>query len=793
MSKLDELLEAEAAGIKLNAEAQRDLDDMRAAGMVPSREQEGPVLREQPSRLQEMTNPGGIISAENLGILGGGTIGAAKGAAMGSIVPGYGTIVGGLLGGMLGAGAGAMGGRGYEMALEKFMGPYRTPGTQPLKQPNRSAGEVISELGEASQRGMIGEAVGQGVGGILSRVGGKLLRPNLPKMDVNAQKALQTAKDVGVDLTPGQILDTGALSRFEGFAKRGIAGADKSYEFGKTQTKQSAQAAYDFAESLAPGLGKDLQTVGEFTKQAAEGRMEGMRRVIGKFTSQVAGGKVLPAKEAGEAVLESKTKLFEAVKARGAKLYTAVKDAAGDAANAIESPGFREWAVEITKREKEMKGVQLRSAAIAKGAERVTRPIPGEATQRLVPGDDLSLSWVTEYGLDEPKTWTLDGLRAWQSRLGSQMAVEKNPATRRDLAKGFAAVTQDINEWGSQLPGNVNTLLKTANNFWRTNVAEIYYDDLVAGIDKAEPDLISNLFLGPQVSAVGINRVKKAVGVPAFQKAVGSYLDDIFTKATNIDGSFSPNKALRVLQSHDADVLQEMLGKNIKGEEVIVKMFQRNPTKMLEGIMSREGDQIIQYLMPKGGSIESIARLRQLLPTQQFDQFAGGFMKNITDKSVNETGQFSLQRFLSQVNGPNGYTPLQMRAILGKKYGQFKELTDLFARMERNSRFSGNPSGTAQGIMGNIQMGGAIALGFDVAGSIIGGNETVPRGLTQLGAGLALISPNLAAKAIYTPGGIKWLTQGLKSPPGSYAAKQAIAGLSKIATATAVGITQDER
>lgn len=749
-----------------------------------------PVLREQPSPLQEMTNPGGIASAENLGMLAGGTLGATKGAAIGSIIPGWGTAVGGLLGGMLGAGAGSMGGRGYEMLLEKLMGPYRTAGTQPLQQPNRSVGDVVSELGQASQRGMIGEAVGQGVGGLISRLGSKLLAPYGSKMTPEASRAIQIAKDAGIEITPGQALDSGALSRLEGIAKRGITGAEQSYQFGKRQAAESSQAVYNFAESLSPGLSKDLKTVGDFTREAAEGRLEGMRRVVNKFISQVSGGTTLPLKQAGENAVSSKARLFEAIKDAGGKLYKNVEKAAGDAANAIESPNMRNWAMDLVKRESEMQGVQFRTANIAAGAEKVTRPFQPPPTKKLALGDDLALSWVNEYGLAEPKTWTLDALRAWQSRLGSQIAVEKNPAVKRDLVQGFAAVSNDISEWGKKLPNDVNALLKTANNFWRTNVAEIYYDKLVAGIDKAEPDMIASLFLGPQASAVGIDRVKRAIGVPAFQKVVGSYLDDIFTKANNIDGSFSPNKALRILQEHDADVLHSMLGKNIKGQDVIVKMFQHNPTKMIEGILARDGDQVIDYLVPKGGSVESIARLRQLLPNDKFDQFAGGVIKKITDASLDNNGTFSLDRFLSQVNGPSGYKPYQLRSLLGNRYGEFKELTDLFARMNRNMRFSSNPSGTAQGLTAGFQLGGAIYLGFDVASSLAEGKESLGRGITQLGGGIALLSPNLAAKALYSPNGIKWLTQGLKSPPGSRAARQAIEGLTKIATSNSIGISE---
>lgn len=753
-----------------------------------------PVLKEQPTMLESLTSPGGLASPQNLGMITGGSLGAIKGAAIGAAggpVSPLTVPLGAALGGLLGAGAGAMGGRGYEMALEKVFGPFKQAGTLPPPPPaERSATDVVSELGTAANEGMFGQAVGAGTGALIGKVGGKLLAPMAAKFTPEAQRAASIAKDAGIDITPGQVIESGALSRLQGFAGRGIAGADRSQAFVAKQARQSAQAVYDLADSLSPGLSQDVRTVEAFTKAAANSRLSGMQSMANKLVSQVSGGQTVSLRQAGEIAQKAKGELFEVAKASGDKMYAAVKTAAGPAANSIESPNFLSSVNKIVAKEAEMYGVELPSARVARGAARQLNPKPPtmevgdkiRAAQAAYFEEDLPQQLIDRYGLGKQKAWTFDALRDWQSRLGYLSQTASTPKARADFAQMFAAVSDDIQAWGEKLPGNVNGLLKTANEFWRTKVADTYYNRLIARMDKADPDTIAGLIFSPRASADSLNRVKTAIGADAYGKAAGAYLDNLMSHATD-SGVFNPNKVLQIFNNHDPETLKAIFGKNIDGQRLVAKLFQRNPTNLINAVSSKEGVGLLDYVVPKGGNIEGIDELRRLLPKEQFNQFSGAFMKNVVDKSTGNTGEFSIERFLTQVNGPNGYKPAQMRHLLGDQYGHFRELTDLFSRMAKSNEFYSNRSGTGQAILSSFQAGATAALAIDVAGQILTGNETPSRAITQFGAGLAIISPSLVAKAIYSPNGIKWLTQGLKAPAGSKAGVAAIEGLTKAVAA----------
>ncbi len=747
------------------------------------------VLREQPSRLEESISPGGIASPENVGIIGGGLTGALYGAPF---APPFGAAVGGLLG----AGGGALLGRGGEMLKEKFFGPYRTPGTEPLKQPKRTFTEVAKELGEASERGITAQALGE-VGGAAF---GKVLAPFAPKLSSEAKQAAATAKKYGIGLTAAETFDSGLGSRVESVPGRSLFGASKVKQFAETRSEQAATAMRDFADSLSPGLAKDYETVGSAIKDIAENRLQGLSGVVRQLSKKVSGGKILGLKEAGETVKEAKDTLLEALKGKASNLYDAVKTAAGDQASQIKAPEFRKIAAEILGQESKMSGVQLQSAGVAGGASRqfpkpkLTIAQQIEAAQKT--GEQagpttLSAELASKFGLDKEKMWDLDTLREWQSRLGDLYSSVTDRKARRDFARMFSAVSNDIKTWGEGLDPNVNELLKTANGFYKNSIADVYFNRLVSGIDKAEPDMVAHLFLGPNVSAVALDRVKKAIGADAFNKASGAYLDDLMRGANNIDGSFSPIKALRLLDTHDPEVIKRLYGKYFNAEQAVVKMFQRNPNKMIEGIMGKDADKIIPMLVPKDGSVESLSRMRMLLPTKTYDQVAGAILKKTVEDS-SPGGVFSFDRFLTQVNSKIGYNQGQLRSLLGDQYGQFREMVDLFERIRRNQRFSINTSGTVQGAVSIAQLTGLTGLAGNVAINTLRGTEDPITGLEQLGTGLAILSPAVLGKVIYSKGGIKWLTEGLTAAPGSREGVTAISSLMAILANPKLGVVPEK-
>lgn len=487
-------------------------------------------------------------------------------------------------------------------------------------------------------------------------------------------------------------------------------------------------------------------------------------------------------RDAGELVQQSKDRLLDSLKTHASRLYDAVKVAAGQEADNVIAPNFKAAAEEIVKKETALTGVQAKSASVARGAAaQFTPPDPASLPAQL----------ANQWGLNQDKVWTLDALREWQSRLGALVANTENRVARRDLTRMFAAVGKDIEQWGNNLAPQAKALLDQANTFYKTQIAEVYFNRLSSGIDKAEPDLVAALFLGPNKSAVAMDRVKKAIGQAAWDKAAGSYLDEVMSGAKTADGRFSPTAAIQALDNHAPDVLEKLFGRQLTAEKAVVKMLQRNPTEMIKGIVGQDGDKIVDMLLPKQGSIQPIREMRQVLSKDTFDRTAGALTKKIVERSLDNTGEFSFDRFLTQVNSRTGYTQEQLRGLYGQHYGEFREVVDLLARINSNLKFAGNPSGTGQSMISQFQLGGAILLGTDIAAKTWQGREDIPQLLQHVGTGVALLSPAAIGRLIYSKGGLQWLTEGMKLKPGTDAAAKAIMTAKGILINGALGIAPE--
>jgi len=102
-----------------------------------------PVLREQPGALRRTFGPGGIASPENVGIIGGATLGGAVGGPAGALA---GATVGGVIG------------KTSELLLDPG-GPQA--GTSPRVTPEgKSFLEASQEIAEAGTRGFLAEGGG---------------------------------------------------------------------------------------------------------------------------------------------------------------------------------------------------------------------------------------------------------------------------------------------------------------------------------------------------------------------------------------------------------------------------------------------------------------------------------------------------------------------------------------------------------------------------------------------------------------------------------------------------------
>ncbi|KKL10626.1 hypothetical protein LCGC14_2553940, partial [marine sediment metagenome] len=479
---------------------------------------------------------------------------------------------------------------------------------------------IVEELDQASQRGLIAEAGGQ----ILGRVGKAISGPIRKKFGPTQERFVRDAKEFGIDVTAGEILEgTRAGNRLalaESQPGRYILGIGRASTFQEGRVTAAKEAVESFTERLSPGTTKDAQTVGEFIKEAGERRITGLKGVVKNLAKKVAKEDPVDLLTAGERLQGAKAASRQLARRAARRLYGTVERIAGKEAANVDASPFIKSAQKIVQREELLSGVRTKPANLA---QRIAQK---EQTAVLVGGvkvdpSQLPAQLVKELGLDQPKTYSFQALREWQSRLGELIRKEPNRRALRGYVQLFNGVSRSIRNFGDRVPA-LKEALETANDFYKKDVAEIFLNKLSGQIDKTEADMLAQLIIRPRGTTVPMQRVKRMIGKENFDKFVGAYLDDIAEKASP-DGKFNVSKYLAIMDQHKSSVLKEMLGEDITAFNGVLQMFRHNPTKMIDAIANKADDQLLEYFVRPQGSTEPIKKLRALLPAADFDQFAG--------------------------------------------------------------------------------------------------------------------------------------------------------------------------
>ena len=788
-----------------------------------SQQPQQPVLREQPGTLERMTQPGGIASPENVGILGGALLGGAYGAPLGPL-----GVIGG---GLIGAGAGGGLGRLSEIVSEYLYGPNRTPGTRPLVERKPSLGDV-EEVGQATQRGIVAEMLGQVGGKAMTALGGKILRPFQGSMGPSGRTASRIAEELNIPITAAEIQEGtkagSSLAILERQPPRYLGGG-RATALLQERAKAAEEAATAIGEKISPGTAKDMQTVGEALQEAAQGRVEGLYQTAKGVATRVASD-VQDIVTAGQRVKRGIETRFEKVNQAANRLYEIVRIQAGEAGEAIDAPGFLASAAKISEREKSLLGVQTKGARVARGAVATSREDvslgalqteyetliakiakePDITVRKELSAQAESLSaainnaerkgissidpgaipadLISQLGLNEPKKYSFEALREWQSRLGELIRNEKNRRARRDWAQMFAGVTEDIDRFGTEVVPELKPILDKANLFYRTQVAETYFNKTIGKINDMEADLLQKFFIRPDGSIYPLKRLEKATGADNYKRFVAAHFGELAEKS-KVNGVFDVEKYLGEVSRYRPEVLEQLLGREATTFDAVLEVFKASPNKTIKAILQKPDDKILEFFVRPQGSVAPIETLRGLLSQETFDHFAGSAWKRIVDNSHDNTGVFSIDRFLTLVNSRTGYRPEQLKALLGNEHGKLREMIFLFEKIKNANSLGANPSGSggavlsAGQIISGTRLAGSALIGTGVATGIVQGDPMSQAAWLQIGlGGLVIMHPNLLARVLYSPGGIKWLTEGLKTPPGS---KKAVEIANRIAAIAA--------
>lgn len=732
-----------------------------------------PVLREQPGPIRRTFGPEGVASPENVGVMGGGTLG--------SLTPL------GPAGGLIGATTGGLIGKASEILFDPG-GPI--PGTAPRTTPKgKTLLEKAQEISDAGTRGFIAEGGGQLIFRAGSGITKKLLTGKSKKLTSENEELLAIAEELGIPLTSAETKQSAGGALLESFPGRFQLGIQRVIDFVNRRSKAIEKSAMDIGDSISPGTSNDVTTVGEAIQRAAKGKVSGLEKTARRLGESI--GDPAESLTVGEGLKTSKDRLLENATQAANRLYDRVKETAvriegPDALENLSGENFIKAAQEIAELSKQLSGVKTRPEKIAGSLIPETKAI--EIGGVKVDPAELPAQLIEQFKLDEPKYFSFAGLREWQSRLGELVRTTTNRRARGLYKKLFAGVSKDIDFFGESFPP-VKPLLDNANAFYKTRVAETFFNQTIRKIDKTEADLLSNLIIRPRGSVLPIQRLRAAVDKESFNNFIASYFDDLVSKSQT-NGNFDVNKYLAQIAGHKPEVLRELLGSKFDTLTAITRVFKNSPTDLIKSIGTKEGDKLVNYLARPGGSVEPLQQLKKVVSQETYDQFAAAWLKDlVTRKSIDVKGVFAPDRFLTLVSGKSGFSPAQLQTILGpNKFAELNRLKTVVTRIADTKGIGLNPSETARGILSAGQITGGIVFSGKVIADIAEGDLLDRRTVIQnAAAGLVLLSPVILGKLLYTPTGIKWLTIGLQTPPGSREAAKVASRIAAIIAAPNVG------
>lgn len=773
-------------------------------------------LREQPSPLQEMFQPEGMFSAENVGAMGGGALGAlygaGQGAAAGSVLGIPGAVMGGLVGGLGGAGAGAGIGRASELLMQYLHGPAAlgpVAGTVPLEQlPRPTLREALSQAGEAANRGIMSQAAGDIGGALLS----KAAAPFASRMTPKRIAQLEAARQFGIRESAGQITENPMLQQMEGLIPRSPLSIGSSEQFIKGQQGDIQNALQNTLSSFAPDHALDLQEVGMKIAPIVENQASMPTRFLkqqeqfarDQFTSfidSVAPGAVTAMDEAGKLRFDTIRANYKKAREAGSAVYDAVFAITKGKAYPLDD--FRQALQQV-------RGEEIGTGAFSSGLIQKGQSVLDANTQGLVARPLAGTGQVDQavqllqanYGIPEEvaRTFIYEGTDkqlhallpdqnapisamnkvrsklmaiAMKSERQGGFGVDPTGRAALILANGLQRSMEAIPEWQTMGP-----LKEAADKWWGAEVAGVFKNPQVMRqitnfAREGKYDQIIPLLYGPAKSVGPLRTFKKAVGQSSFDAATEAWGQGILRESIDpATGAVDMNAIARHFsaRNYEPEYLQEIFGKD--GYVNLVKILRTlQDAKTLGGQMetpevihalakqAQTGDyeKIVPTIMGPHKSLAPMQTVQNLIGPDLSGQAAASQLHNVLiNRAGNaQVGENSLQRALTAI-GPQQYTPEALQQMLGPENAtQLQSLRSVLQTVQSGRLAGENASNSGRLLIGAGQMLGMMRIAYNVAAhGSVSDQDKVEIGM--------LLTPQLIGRMIFSPTGVRLLSEGLR-------------------------------
>lgn len=681
--------------------------------------------------------------------------------------------------------AGALGVAGGKAAADLI---DRATGLKaPIASAADAARETAGDVGTGAVAEMGGRAIGAAGAGALNLATG----PFKDKMVGAAKQVYDKAKDLGIDMTPAEVLGSKSLSLFENLLDSLPITGDFMNKFRLKQLQQLVNNRNNLVDQH--GSSKTIEELGE----QIQGKVDDLFRTetkLGTDSSLALKDRLLQKlgsnqtyEEVGLAGQEALKRATQARYAESGRLYDNVAELINPDVTTVPQ-SYRQKALDLFEKERklspslqdsELLGVlgDVSGHGDLSGLLNQAAQQLGKSPEELVQNKPFMAQLQDQI----MKPMSFSQMSADRSRLG-QLIAENDPSHGfsagakgaklvGDKAAGvykqlFGALDDDMGKIVADAGPDAKNALDLARSFYGES-KQLYNQPQILRIARADPEKVVDMVFKPE-AVTTVKTLRKAIGGEAFDGLRGKFTDKLLAvpegeqlSSDMIQGrlnKYGQNLIEEVYKDKAPDILS--LPQQLRDLEPTLS---KNP--FFKTILKKAPEAVVPYLISPNNTTKAV-QIASTLGADGKKQVAQGFITMLLkDAAENSHGNFSPNLLDSAINK---YGDDTLRAWLPQDTLKgLKDFAMVGERLQKAAALGNNPSGTARMMLtGGL---GAYTL------------------LHPQKAAKLIVPAAVMAQLYLTPTGRQLLTEGFQTALTSPESEKIFARLSAAAIATMHG------
>ena len=676
-----------------------------------------------------------------LGGVAGGAAGMAAGPGAPAAVP---------VGGALGMAAGEAASEG----IDRLTG---------LKPPIQGIVDAVSEIAKNIEHGVEYEIGGRVAGKAIVFASG----PMASRLNDGMKMVMRKAKDMGIELSPAEVLGSKTLSLLENVMDNLPIVSDFSKKFRLDQVKQmikqrdyllKTHGSADAIESLGESIQQAADdTMRAHTKLSAKNSLELKNRLLRKLGSSQTYEEV--GMTGQEALKMSSQKRYDEAQ----KLYESVGEYFPESAKHVPQT-YREKAFELLSQQEKASPSLQDTEALA-----VLRDISGknkiEELLKKIPVDRRD-DFLEQLPVDSISEMTWQQMAADRTRLGKLIAENDPSYGFAGGAKGsklvsneaagvykqlFKALDEDMGMVAAEAGPEAEQALGLARSYYGES-KQIFNTPHVLRMAKADPEKLVDMVFKPG-AITPIKMARKAIGNEAFDGLTRKFTDKLLQTSESVPLTSDLIDAR--IRKYGIDTIEEIYGPRAKEIIDLPRQLETleaplKDNQFFQSLLKRSPEKVIDFLV-KPENTKNAKMLAEGLGVKMKEKAGQGLVtKILEDAAVNSHGDLSPAMLDSALNK---YGDDTLKSWIPEDVLEdLKDFAQVTMQMKKAAAMGNNPSGTAR------------VLGTGALGAYVIYN---PKKAAKVAIPAALV-----AQMYFTPTGRKYLTEGfktsLKSPQAQY-------------------------